>query len=1127
MPMEDRVQVARRFQRSIRIDTDLGDPRALQGFVCPPSSLEVLATMARHVRETHHAAFTWTGPYGTGKSSLVIALSALLEGSERQRGAVKAIVGDRAAKSLWEALPPRAKGWTVLPVVGRRSDVATVIGEALVARKLLKPSQARRWTIERVISRLTELAGEDRTKCGGLVLVIDEMGKLLESAVQDGNDIYAFQQLAEAANRSQGRFLVVGVLHQAFDEYAQRLARELRDEWAKVQGRFVDLAINVGSDEQLELLSRAIEQTGRVPKLEAVRTVAAVVRTNRSSKVDPSKVLQSCWPLHPVVACLLGPISRRRFGQNQRSLFGFLNSAEPFGFQDFLRKAANDNIYFPDRLWDYLRANLEPAILSSADGHRWSTAVEAIERCYGRGASPLHLCLLKTIALIDLFRERSGLEATAELLAVSVPNGDTKNVVRALKELAGWSLILFRKHVGAFSVYAGSDFDIDGALTDALSRLRAIDFRELRALAGLQPILAKRHYHETGALRWFDVDLVPVSEVVATAASPRKADGAIGVFLLAIPTENEAKAIAQRLCREAAVGAMGNVVVGLSSQASHVAELSREFLAMTKVQEERPELIGDAVARREVIARVADLRSRLETVLQKMFGTAEWTRNAEDPRGYSQADLNNLASLIADEQFPSSPRVLNELLNRAKPSSNAVAAQKALLKRMVDGEGQSRLGIQGFPAEGGLFDGILLKSQLYRHAGADRWTFAIPRPVDDPCKLSAAWSSALQLITDHKSQTVSMAEIYSCWQAAPFGIKAGLLPVLGLAFVLSHRQKLAFYREGVFQARFTTLEVDYLAMDPTSIHVRVMNLSASSKQLLMGLASVVRNLDNSIPLLHVEPIDVARGLVGIYESLKPWTKRTTRLSANAITVRNLFKQASDPNKFLFDDIPNVASSAEAEATTDGIIERVREGLEELTGAYSQMLTRLSGLMLAELQVPNSSPQALSDLRMRAKNVLHLSGDFRANALVGRLTTFSNTQNDLEGIASLVVNKPPRDWVDADLDRASIDLAELSQEVVRLETFARVKGRPDKRNAMAVFVGIDGRPTPVSGQFTVTDNDRVSIDEVVARVHSILTSSDATPRNVVLAALAEISARYLVAPEPDSIAAVDSGVEEKK
>ena len=58
-------------------------------------------------------------------------------------------------------------------------------------------------------------------------------------------------------------------------------------------------------------------------------------------------MLEACWPLHPVVACLLGPISRRRFGQNQRSIFGFLNSSEPHGFQDFLNDTAAEESVRP------------------------------------------------------------------------------------------------------------------------------------------------------------------------------------------------------------------------------------------------------------------------------------------------------------------------------------------------------------------------------------------------------------------------------------------------------------------------------------------------------------------------------------------------------------------------------------------------------------------------------------------------------------------------------------------------------------------------------------------------------------------------------------------------------------
>ena len=72
------VRVARRFLRSVRIDADFGGAASLDGFICPHSFADVLKTMARHDSEAGQGAFTWTGPYGSGKSSLAVALGALL-----------------------------------------------------------------------------------------------------------------------------------------------------------------------------------------------------------------------------------------------------------------------------------------------------------------------------------------------------------------------------------------------------------------------------------------------------------------------------------------------------------------------------------------------------------------------------------------------------------------------------------------------------------------------------------------------------------------------------------------------------------------------------------------------------------------------------------------------------------------------------------------------------------------------------------------------------------------------------------------------------------------------------------------------------------------------------------------
>ena len=112
MALADRIHVARRYQRAIRIDTDVGNPAALEGFVCPASSAEVLETMARYVAEGGQGAFTWTGPYGSGKSSLAVALSAALNGGKALRRHVASTV-DAGALRCSPSPPLRRDGTTV------------------------------------------------------------------------------------------------------------------------------------------------------------------------------------------------------------------------------------------------------------------------------------------------------------------------------------------------------------------------------------------------------------------------------------------------------------------------------------------------------------------------------------------------------------------------------------------------------------------------------------------------------------------------------------------------------------------------------------------------------------------------------------------------------------------------------------------------------------------------------------------------------------------------------------------------------------------------------------------------------------------------------------------------------
>ena len=86
-------------------------------------------------------------------------------------------------------------------------------------------------------------------------------------------------------------------------------------------------------------------------------------------------------PLHPTTAMVLGPLFRR-LAQNERSLFAFLTSGEPFGFQDFLRthqgNLKSSEVYRLDRLYDYVTTALGSALFAQHRGKHWAEVQSAL-----------------------------------------------------------------------------------------------------------------------------------------------------------------------------------------------------------------------------------------------------------------------------------------------------------------------------------------------------------------------------------------------------------------------------------------------------------------------------------------------------------------------------------------------------------------------------------------------------------------------------------------------------------------------------------------------------------------------------------------------------------------------------
>ncbi|MGL3822307.1 hypothetical protein [Sphingopyxis sp. R3-92] len=1081
--LSDIVEINRRFARSARIDADLKGTPPLVGYVLQASVAKSLETMASSQIDSRQGAFTWTGPYGGGKSSAALLVANLVAGGKVNRRIARDIAGEALTGLFAEAFPETRGGWGIVAVTGSRVRLRDALADAAAAAFGWSDGaiEAAKAADEMLI---TALLGAAAAK-SGVFLILDELGKMLEHEALEGGDVHLLQDLAERASRSDGRLVVVGILHQSFDQYAARAARDARQEWAKVQGRFQDIAFLSGADETVALLGRAVA-TDFLPPSAHVRAAAvaeAVARRRPTETALLAQALADAWPLNPVTALLLGPVSRQRFAQNERSVFGFLSSAEPSGFQEFLSSNELGATYDPARLWDYLASNFGMALAAGADGSRFSLAFEAIERAGAKGG-PVHVAITKAAAVIEFFRNGSGLAVADDFIEEAVPDADSAAIRKAIGDLLEWAVLIRQPRLGGYALFAGSDFDLEDAIGRATAPVDAASVATIPQRAGFGFATAKRHYFSTGALRTFDVVLQLVGPDddaggIAARIAARQIKGSGQLVLLLgdghvdrKAVDALAKSVAKALNRAEVIAAIAG-----SGDSFALRSITAELLAVERVLRDHPQLEGDRIARREIAARQSACIDQLHRTLEQTLDSARWFL-APEPSRHIIEPLAVVASALADEGFPKAPILKSELLQRDRPSSNANAALRDLCHAMVRRPGEADLGMSGFPAELGLYLTVLKPFGLHRPTADGSFDFFAPDDSEAGRSLLPAW------VTLETDGDLALDAIYARWASPPFGIKSGVMPALILSYLMANRDRVAVYIDDVFQTSLDDFLVDKLLQKPDLFRLRHIDRSVRETAFLSGLARLfeVADVGGSMP--------VAQALFQRFERLTDYAQRTQTLGEDALSLRSVVLRASDPERLLFDDLPDAFGDRLS-------AELVFAGLQEAEASYPSLLERMRLSLARALGVDAIT---FSGVAERAASIRDLTNDYNLEAFAMRAAAFENGGGDVEGLISLLVHKPATAWSDRDREQALSDLAQFGRRFRELEALAVVRDRRSQTEALALVVGVDPSIPPLLQSFVLTEQEKVAAAALADRVLEVL-GGDADMGHLRLAALA--------------------------
>ncbi len=1082
------VPLKSQFSRSTRIDQDKLDDGS---FIYSGSIDLFLNTLASHQESgTPQGAFTWTGPYGSGKSTLALSLLSILTGNEKDRTKAASAYKQETASRIWNAFPPKKEGWQAVTVIGQRISLAQAISEELKAKSIMKADAEE--TPSNIIKSIKKFitAHED---LGGLFLIIDEMGKLLEYSVSSDGDVYLFQLLAEAAARSEGKFVFVGILHQTFQEYSSNAIKRVRDEWGKVQGRFVDISLNLNSSEQIELIAATIScQKAPLRHVKLCNDLVTYLKDlKRAPSENLSEMLSNCWPLNPITATCLGPISRRSYGQNQRSIFSFLGSGEPLGFRHFLENTAVENVehigYSLADFWDYLNFNWFSLISSSQDSHSFAVANEILASLETAAqkipalADPVCEKIIKIVHLLQITRPQTGLYPNRDTLHLAL-GVDAKVLDMQIDVLQENNLINYRRFNNTFTLHEGSDFDIEAALKQTLETQKSFNLSEIGDQFLPATIIAKRHYLNAGTLRWADIKIGYEEEIDVLADGFEPNADHFARFLL-IATDN----MQNCLDKLKQLKTSKHFALGLTILSPIQIDTIREYSALKQISETRSELSRDKVARREVNDRIDARQQEVENIFIDLLQKITWNTSFDDLNG-TKLSPHKLVSLLADKIFPKTLCIQNELINRAKVSGSASRALKQLMYDLLSSSHLENLGYTKFPAERGIYESVLKSNALHKKTKAKY--FSLIHPEKNPNafsdRLSDIFNSSLQYLEKNRERNVTFAELYeNIWRQAPFGLKAGPRPLFAYLFLALNQSKIAFYREDIFITKIDEIDIDYIIRNPEICAVRYLEMDDSTKHILSSLAAIPARL-NGENIDNIEPLEVARKLIEIFDKTPQWAQRTAKVSENAKLIRTLFKRASDPAQFALVDIPNLYGEVKLndKAALKVVFKKIEDGLRELSSIFDDTMANFQTHLLKELGVFSTNESNLEELKERAKAIKRLSGDNRMEMFVTNIEQLSLNLDSVQRLASMLVNKPAKNWIDNDIDKIFVEATNFCRNFINLETMSYIKGNEGHSFAFAFIAHKkDAQNAQIQHQ-TLSEADLQSARELITKLKDV-------------------------------------------
>ncbi|ANB59219.1 hypothetical protein [Anoxybacteroides amylolyticum] len=645
------------------------------------------------------------------------------------------------------------------------------------------------------ISQVQYVLKELDKKNIGIFMVYDEFGRFLQNmpVEQIHQTMQDIQDLAELADHNTNNFHLMYITHKNLRHYFFRYSDEYRSEFQRIEKRYVLYHIENDRATYVRLIQNVLRELYSGKKITEDKE-KEYIRYLRRFSIFPelnqveieNLVVQGAYPLHPVSLALLPTLSSL-FGQNERTLFTFLESSQVGGLLNFVSKY--DSVYTASNLFDYFFPILEEIEVYEefSDLNVYQKLIKKIPNL-----SEKHSNILKFITLWNIAGMQSKCPLTLEFISFAMDREESE-VEAYLKELTKMKAIRFNSIRGYWELFEGSAFNIDEMIENKLQVLNLSREKRLQILEEhiVKKFYLANEYNDVKSMtRFASVHFIFSSDILNGNLSvlnhKKQADSLIYLVLLESATDRE------------------NVISILFNQKdsyNFYCVPAFEYASVNKYVEEY-EIVNLLLKDSDLLKSDLDLKQELILKREEIsFGIRrfvgrysnfqeklEWVVCGEKREIKNEYILEKLLSNVMFDIYPHTPEVRNDSFNRKFVNRVQLKAAYTVVDHIIKYHDKPSLNIAGNGPDYLIYATIFKNNQL------------------DIRQLDNIKSESFRLLRKsliellEKKPSGDLSDLVNILRNPPFGIREPLIPIYIVSLLRDKWDNISFYRNDMYVA---------------------------------------------------------------------------------------------------------------------------------------------------------------------------------------------------------------------------------------------------------------------------------------------------------------------------------------